>query len=100
MQKADAAVFNLSLLTSDVYGVLAGKYLFGEALNSLYYVAFGVIVIGLILYNHKPPGYRGRDSPLTKAADASAPLLDFVAVQTDDGDVYGSVQESSTLVLN
>ncbi|CEG44727.1 solute carrier family 35 member f2 [Plasmopara halstedii] len=47
----DAAVFNLSLLTSDFFAVVAAKYLFDEELSGLYFVGFVFIFIGVIIYN-------------------------------------------------
>ncbi|KAL3669631.1 hypothetical protein V7S43_005016 [Phytophthora oleae] len=51
----DAAVFNLSLLTSDFFAVVAAKYLFNEELSSLYFVGFSFIIAGVWVYNRSPP---------------------------------------------
>lgn len=47
----DAAVFNLSLLTSDFFAVVAAKYLFNEELSSLYFVGFSLVIVGVSVYN-------------------------------------------------
>ncbi|KAI9908600.1 hypothetical protein PsorP6_016622 [Peronosclerospora sorghi] len=51
----DAAVFNLSLLTSDFFAVVAAKFLFSEELTNLYYVGFAFIIAGVYLYNRSAP---------------------------------------------
>ncbi|KUG00111.1 Solute carrier family 35 member F2 [Phytophthora nicotianae] len=62
----DAAVFNLSLLTSDFFAVVAAKYLFNEELSSLYFVGFSFIIVGVSVYN--------RSAPPTTAASCSEPF--------------------------
>ncbi|KAF1774725.1 Solute carrier family 35 member SLC35F1/F2/F6 [Phytophthora cactorum] len=62
----DAAVFNLSLLTSDFFAVVAAKYLFNEELSSLYFVGFSFIIVGVSVYN--------RSAPPTTAASCSDPF--------------------------
>lgn len=51
---SDAVLFNLSLLTSDVWAILAAVLLFGQSLHWLYFLAFAIIVVGLFLYNTAP----------------------------------------------
>ncbi|XP_065057905.1 solute carrier family 35 member F2-like [Rhopilema esculentum] len=51
---SSATVVNLSLLTSDLYTLMFGLFLFGYKFSYLYFVAFGGIFIGLIIYNWKP----------------------------------------------
>lgn len=51
LQAGDAAVFNLSLLTSDFFAVVAAKYLFDEELSWLYFVGFSLIIAGILVYN-------------------------------------------------
>eukprot|EP01104_Vermistella_antarctica_P017095 TRINITY_DN599_c0_g2_i1.p1 TRINITY_DN599_c0_g2~~TRINITY_DN599_c0_g2_i1.p1 ORF type:complete len:485 (-),score=93.62 TRINITY_DN599_c0_g2_i1:36-1490(-) len=46
-----ATLLNLSLLTSDALSVLAGVLLFQTELSVMYFVSFGTIVFGLVLYN-------------------------------------------------
>lgn len=51
----DAAVFNLSLLTSDFFAVVAARYLFSEQLSGLYFVGFSLIIAGVSVYNRSAP---------------------------------------------
>jgi len=51
---SSATVVNLSLLTSDLYTLMFGLFLFGYKFSYLYFVAFGGIFLGLIIYNWKP----------------------------------------------
>jgi Solute carrier family 35 len=43
-QQSDSALFNLSLLTSDLYGLLFAYFIEGKRLSWLYFVSFAVIV--------------------------------------------------------
>ena len=55
LKVADAAVFNMSLLTSDVWAVVASYVIFRAPVSYLYFVAFAIIAGGLVLYNCQPP---------------------------------------------
>lgn len=50
----DAAMFDLSLLTSDVWAVIASYVLFQSPPSLWYFIAFIVIVIGLGIYSKQP----------------------------------------------
>lgn len=54
LQAGDAAMFNLSLLTSDVYALLFAFLVEHVTPDSLYFVAFAVIFCGLVLYHFQP----------------------------------------------
>lgn len=49
-----AAFFNLSLLTSDFYGLIVGTVFLGISIDALYAVPFGLTMGGIILYNIVP----------------------------------------------
>jgi len=53
-QESNAAVFNLSLLTSDLWAILSSALLFGQALQPLYFLALALVVVGLVLYHSGP----------------------------------------------
>jgi len=56
LQESDAILFNLSLLTSDVYAVIFTYFFYGYLVNWLYFLAFGLVIIGLCIYHsEKPP---------------------------------------------
>eukprot|EP01038_Epipyxis_sp_PR26KG_P006521 gene6521-8962_t len=63
----DAIVYNLSLLTSDVYAVIF-VYLFeGYLVSWLYGIAFILVLIGLIVYHtEKPPSSLGGEQSMDK----------------------------------
>ncbi|XP_024012851.1 solute carrier family 35 member F1 isoform X2 [Eutrema salsugineum] len=48
-----AAMFTLSLLTSDMWAVLIRNFAYHEKVDSLYYLAFATTAIGLIIYSMK-----------------------------------------------
>lgn len=50
----DAALFNLSLLTSDVYALIFAFFIEHVTPNWLYFLAFTVIFAGLICYHTQP----------------------------------------------
>ncbi|KAF7804315.1 solute carrier family 35 member F1-like [Senna tora] len=44
-------MFNLSLLTSDMWAVVFRVYLYHQEVDWLYFVSFALVVIGLIIYS-------------------------------------------------
>lgn len=62
LQHGDAVLFNLSLLTSDVYAVIFTYFFSGYLVSWLYFIAFGLVIVGLIIYHSQPaPLHIGRD---------------------------------------
>jgi solute carrier family 35 protein F1/2 len=51
LTEGDATLFNLSMLTSDLWAVLVGVLLFGQGLSWLYFIALAILVSGIVLYN-------------------------------------------------
>ncbi|KAF9434865.1 hypothetical protein BGZ76_007281 [Entomortierella beljakovae] len=51
---SSATFFNLSLLTSDFYGLLFGLFLFNATINKIYPIAYVLICLGIIIYNIYP----------------------------------------------
>jgi len=61
---ASSAYYNLSLLSSDFYGLLFGLFLFHYHVYWLYFVAFAVVIVGLIIYFWaKTPEEQGKLDP-------------------------------------
>jgi solute carrier family 35 protein F1/2 len=57
---ASSAYFNLSLLSSDFYGLLFGLFLFHFEPYWLYFPSFTVVLLGLIVYFwHSTPEEQG-----------------------------------------
>jgi solute carrier family 35 protein F1/2 len=50
LRLASAAFFNISLLTSNFYGVAIGIRVFGYVLDRFYPLAFVMIILGLVIY--------------------------------------------------
>jgi len=58
---ASSAYFNLSLLSSDFYGLLFGLFLFHYRPYWLYFPSFAVVILGLIVYFwHSTPEEQGK----------------------------------------
>ncbi len=55
LQVFDATLFNLSLLSSNVWAMLFGLVLFQVTLNVYYFIAFGMIALGIIIYSFSFP---------------------------------------------
>ncbi|OAQ28104.1 DUF914-domain-containing protein [Linnemannia elongata AG-77] len=51
LRLSSATFFNLSLLTSDFYGLLFGLFLFDSKINEIYPIAYVLIIAGIIIYN-------------------------------------------------
>ncbi|XP_072980510.1 uncharacterized protein [Typha angustifolia] len=51
LKMSGATLFNLSLLTSDMWAVLIRIFFYHQQVDWLYYLAFGVVAIGLIIYS-------------------------------------------------
>ncbi|KAI6033207.1 hypothetical protein F5J12DRAFT_888127 [Pisolithus orientalis] len=57
---ASSPFFNISLLTSDFYGLLFGLFLFHYSPYWLYFVAFAIVIFGLVIYFwHATPEEQG-----------------------------------------
>ncbi|KAF9820618.1 hypothetical protein IEO21_01321 [Rhodonia placenta] len=80
---ASSAYYNLSILSSDFYGLLFGLFLFHYRPYWLYFPSFVVVIVGLVIYFWSaPPESQGKIEPrapeyVTKRCDP----LPFVAGQ-------------------
>ncbi|KAI0741890.1 hypothetical protein C8Q80DRAFT_1196879 [Daedaleopsis nitida] len=58
---ASSAYYNLSLLSSDFYGLLFGLFLYHYTVYWLYFVAFAIVIGGLVIYFwHATPEEQGK----------------------------------------
>ncbi|KAF7972757.1 hypothetical protein HWV62_17128 [Athelia sp. TMB] len=63
-RSASSAYYNISLLTSDFYGLLFGLFLFHYSPFWLYFPAFAVVLVGLVVYFwHATPEEQGALDP-------------------------------------
>jgi solute carrier family 35, member F1/2 len=72
---SDAALYNLSLLTTNVWAVTIGSFVFGEKPHWTYFVSLFIILIGLSFYHSQKPrvdGVDGVDDVNRCAADLAA----------------------------
>ena len=58
LKLTSAAVFNISLLTSDFYTFLFGIFLFGLKLDYHYFLAYSLVVVGIVVYSWKVVPHR------------------------------------------
>jgi solute carrier family 35 protein F1/2 len=63
LQKSDAILFNLSLLTSDIYAVIFTYFFYGYLVGWMYFLAFGLVIFGLVTYHsEKTPLQLGQET--------------------------------------
>ncbi|OQS07479.1 Drug/Metabolite Transporter (DMT) Superfamily [Thraustotheca clavata] len=63
LRVTESLMFNLSLLTSDLYSALALRWFFGQSVQPLYWGAWAVEVVGIALYSIREPIQLSRDDP-------------------------------------
>lgn len=51
IKMSGATLFNLSILTSDMWAVVIRIFFYKQQVDWLYYVAFALVVVGLIIYS-------------------------------------------------
>ena len=51
LQENDAVIFNLSILTSDVYSVIFSYFVYGYMVSWLYFLAFTLSALGIFIYH-------------------------------------------------
>ena len=62
LQYGDSTLFNLSLLTSDIYAVIFSYLFYDYLVDWLYFVAFGLVASGLVIYHSaEPPSQRNEN---------------------------------------
>ncbi|KAK3097805.1 hypothetical protein FSP39_013368 [Pinctada imbricata] len=62
IRQTSATTVNISILSADFYTLLFGLFLFHYQFHLLYFVSFGVILLGIALYSSVVPGHRGQGS--------------------------------------
>ncbi|CAM9445066.1 unnamed protein product, partial [Phaeothamnion confervicola] len=72
LQRSDAIVFNLSVLTSDVYAMVFACAVEGAHFNGLFAAAFVFIIGGVVLYHSRPPAVKDAHSG---ARNGRCPLM-------------------------
>lgn len=76
LERADAALFNLNLLTSDVYILIWAWLWQGQQFSWLYAVAFALTLSGLALYHTQPTPTLNTSSMMTYAASVGGVISD------------------------
>ncbi|KAJ7976102.1 solute carrier family 35 member F1-like [Quillaja saponaria] len=51
LKLSGATMFNLSILTSDMWAVVIRIFFYHQQVDGLYYLAFAIVIIGLIIYS-------------------------------------------------
>lgn len=55
MLRSSAALFNLSLLTTNFYSLAVGYWLFDDSVDRSFFISFVMVMLGLILFNLRSP---------------------------------------------
>jgi solute carrier family 35, member F1/2 len=90
LQYGDSTLFNLSLLTSDIYAVLFSYFFYGYLVPWLYFVAFALVATGLLIYHSAEEPSRRRDVPVYAARNEN----------TSRNDRNYRIQGSNGVILN
>ncbi|KAJ2770326.1 hypothetical protein IWQ56_002206 [Coemansia nantahalensis] len=93
---SSATFYNLSILTSDFWGLVFAKYLFGDSITPIYGGAFVLIVCGLLTYHVFPHPAPPQLAPLpgfrTSVAGDRAPAPDLAGVHSAEDDPPSDVE--------
>jgi solute carrier family 35 protein F1/2 len=71
-----STMLNLSLLTSDMWAILIRLFAYHEKVDWMYYVAFGAVAIGLVIYSGDSNSDDGRRGQVAEATDVEGKLPD------------------------
>ncbi len=77
MKLESATLFNISLLTSDIYAIFFGVFIFHQYLSFLYFISFGLVAVGLCSYN-----LSSRETKTTQQGSAN----DHTIIETEKAD--------------
>jgi len=92
-----SALCNLSLLMSDVYAILISIFVFSTPLGGLFYVAFGLIIMGLLCYNVKNEPKTGKES-FEVVREEGREEEGELGVSEEEGKVVGKLSKDETKV--
>ena len=67
LEKSDAVLFNLSLLTSDVYAVVFSFFFYGHLVPWIYFLSYALVCIGLYIYYRVPPSSSNSGATINEA---------------------------------
>lgn len=104
LKYGDAPLFNLSLLTSDVYAIVFAYFVYHYEVHWLYYIAFSITATGIIVYHNagmspthaltlsNPSPHTNKDSRHTITLNiTNNALYDTIASESHDELSYDSV---------
>ncbi|XP_054794915.1 uncharacterized protein LOC129300376 [Prosopis cineraria] len=75
LKLSGAAMFNLSLLTSDMWAVVFKIYLYHQKVDWLYFLSFAIVVIGLVIYSTTEKDHVAAPSIENGSVDAEYQVL-------------------------
>ncbi|XP_020150042.1 uncharacterized protein [Aegilops tauschii subsp. strangulata] len=84
LKMSGSTLFNLSLLTSDMWAVAIRLLFYEHQINWLYYVAFSVVAIGLIVYS------QNESSPVDGTAKGTEAAAHYQQLPSEDCSTSGS----------
>ena len=108
----DSTIFNLSLLSTDIYSVLISYYIYGYFVHYYYFIAYTLVCIGLIIYNREgSPGtfstVTGTDPTIDLNVTYSALLTSLPPVvagvlydYNDDTEYTNTYKKSNSMYIN
>ncbi|EGG23602.1 putative transmembrane protein [Cavenderia fasciculata] len=96
MEIAGATLMNLSLLTSDIFGIVAAILLFDRQLSWLYFLSFVIIVSALAIYNLSQPHIKS--SEIKNLMDDANKAGDIQINESQDGANTDHIKDS--IIIN
>ncbi|KAG5178733.1 hypothetical protein JKP88DRAFT_281000 [Tribonema minus] len=89
LQAGDAALFNLGLLTSDLYGMVFAYFVEKQSFDLLYIVAFFIIISGLFVYHGAPSA----TAPGVAKEGSTSPRPNSVTDDSNGGPGFSSLEQ-------
>ena len=92
---SEAALLNLSLLTSDLYAALFDVLAIGVVLSSYFYAAFILIFFGIVLYEAGPSPAEQHPTPMSiEFRDRTAKKHEMHVTSSTVTDLAGNLSEN------
>lgn len=82
LKMSGAALFNLSLLTSDMWAVIIRIFFYHQQVDWLYYLSFAIVALGLIIYSLTEPSSAAETATGDADTQANIPYQPLIEENT------------------
>ncbi|KAK6139980.1 hypothetical protein DH2020_026275 [Rehmannia glutinosa] len=80
LQISGATLFNLSLLTSDMWAVAVRTFIYKQQVDWLYYLAFVLVVVGIFIYSKR----KERDADSNPVLEEASPSPEYCLIDEEN----------------